>query len=351
GHAYYNEGRFDESADSYQRVLLENPSSEEAREARYGRVLTRLRSGNTEQFIRDVRSLIQKEPDHKLATTLQFQVAEIYLAQKRYSDAVAAYVRVLRKGGRESHIALFRIGEIKRLEGKPEEAADYFRDLLEKFPDSRVRGDARFRLAESLGALGDCEGALAEYRLFILQHPSHSLLTEARYTAGTCALRLKNQEAAEKFFSQVVRSGGSGNLVARSHYELGRFAREKGRFDESLSHMEAASKGGVSPKLQPRLQFELGSLRQSLKQYPRAVVEYLKVVYLHPREKALGSRALLEVAGIYELQGKRARALDLYRKVRRDSPEPSVRERARTRIVSLKKSSNGKPKGSAEKVR
>ena len=139
GHAYYNQGNFKESSVAYNRVLVQNPSSEEAREARYGIVLTQLRSGDTDKFIRDARAFIRKEPDHKLVTTMEFQVAEIYLAQKRYKDALAAYVRVLRRGGPESDVAHLRIGEIKRLEGKPAEGADYFRHLLDRFPDSRIR--------------------------------------------------------------------------------------------------------------------------------------------------------------------------------------------------------------------
>lgn len=335
GNAYYNEGRFEESAAAYRRVLDASPSPRQAREARYGLVLTRLRSGGTEEFIRDARAFLQKEPDPELATALEFQVAEIYLAQKRFQEATAAYVRVLRRGGKEADVAHFRIGEIKRMEGKPAEAAEYFRDVIEKYPRSPVRADARFRLAESLAARGDCSGALREYRRFLEQHPDHSLLAQARYAAGTCALRLKDAAAAEGFFSLVVRGGGSGVLMAASHYELGRIAREKGRAEEALGHLEAALKGGVDARLRPRIQFDLGSLRESLRQYPQAVVEYLKVVYLHPQAQDLGSRALLRVAGIYELQGEKARALDLYRKVARDAPDPSVRAGARERIRSL----------------
>ncbi|MFQ5691997.1 MAG: tetratricopeptide repeat protein, partial [Nitrospinota bacterium] len=348
GHAYYNEGRFEESAAAYRRALSGSPSPDEAREAKYGLVLTRLRSGNTEQFIRDVRTFIEKEPDAELATALEFQVAEIHLARKRYREALAVYVRVLRKGGNGADVAHFRIGEIKRLQGKPAEAADYFRDLIEKFPDSRMRGDARFRLAESLQALGDCDGALREYRLFIREYPEHSLLTQARYGAGTCALRLKDTAAAARFFSHVVRSGGEGKLVARSFYELGRIARREGRWAEALNHLEAALKGGVGRKLQPAIQFELGSLRESLKQYPRAVVEYLKVVYLYPQERGLGSRALLRVAGIYELQGKRAQALRLYRKVEKEAPDPSVRALAGERILRLEEKPDAESNPSRE---
>jgi TolA-binding protein len=347
GHAYYNEGRFQESSAAYRRVLSEKPNSDEAREARYGMVLTRLRSGNTEDFIRDVRSFIQKEKDPKLVNALEFQVGEIFLAQKRYPAALAAYLRVLRRGGEDSDAAHYRIGEIKQMEGKPAEAAEYFQDLLQKFPNSRVRGDARFRLAESLATSGNCKRAMREYRAFILENPNHSLLTQGRYGAGACALRLKDKDAAEKFFSQTVQGGGSGTLIARSHYELGRIARDKGRFAVSLKHMQSAIKGGVNRKLHPRIQFELGSLHQSLKQYPRAVVEFLKVAYLYPKEKALGSQALFRVAGIYELQGKKTRALGLYRKVVKESSTPSVRKLARKRIELLEKTLKSKPAKSA----
>ncbi len=245
----------------------------------------------------------------------------------------------------------FRIGEIKRLEGKPAEAADYFRDLLDRFPDSRIRGDARYRLAASLAELGNCEGAVREYGLFVRNHPRHGLLTQARYEAANCALRLNDQDAAERYFSQVVQSGEAGTLVAGSHYALGRIARKNRRLGAALSHLEAAMKGDVSRELRPRIQFELGRLQEAGKRYPRAVVEYLKVIYLYPREKVLVHRALLRVAGIYELQDKKVQAIDLYRKVLKGSPEPSVRRRARARLVLLKGASEERRSQPTEKAR
>ena len=342
GHAYYNEGRFDDAAATYNRVLSQNPSVKEAREARYGIVLTQMVSGNTEKFIADVRKFINQEPDNELVTTLEFQVAELYLAQRRHRDALAAYVRVLRRGGQESDIALFRIGEIKRMEKKPGEAVEYFRDLLERFPESRIRADAQYQLAESLETSGDCERALGEYRLFLVQNPGHSLAGRARYRGGICANRLKNDDAAVQLFSEVLRSGESPELMARSRFELGRIEKKRGNFKLALEHIEAAFKAGTIPELDGELQFEVGSLRESLKQYTQAVVEYLKVIYLYPQAKKLGNRARLRVAGIYEKQGKFNQAVSLYRKVEKGSPEASVREQARKRLHFLRNRSQRK---------
>ncbi len=337
GHAYYNEGRFDDAAATYNRVLSRNPSVTEAHEARYGIVLTQMVSGSTEKFIDDVREFIDKEPDSELVATLEFQVAEIYLAQRRHRDALASYVRVLMRGGQESDVALFRIGEIKRLEKKPDEAVEYFHDLLERFPESRIRADARYQLAESLEASGDCEQALGEYRVFLAQNPGHSLAGRARYWGGICANRLKNDDAAVQLFSEVLRSGESPELMARSRYELGRIEKKRGHFKLALEHIEAALKAGTIPNSGGELQFEVGSLRETLKQYPQAVVEYLKVIYLYPQEKKLGNRARLKVAGIYEKQGKFKQAVSLYRKVKKGATEVPVREQARKRLLLLRR--------------
>lgn len=348
GHAYYNEGRFVESGTTYSRVLSGNPSSKEAREARYGIVLAHLRIGNTEKTISEVRKFIDEEPDNELVTTLEFQVAEIYLAQKRYRDALASYVRVLRREGQESDVAHFRIGEIKNLMNKPGEAAEYYRDLLEQFPNSRIRSDARYKLAESLEAFGDCKRALTEYRAFLMQNSKHSLAGRARYRAGVCASRLKDEKTALQLFEKVLQNKGSPELVARSRYELGRLERIRGNFELALKHIQVAISSGILPELGGKLQFELGGLRESLKLYPQAVVEYLRVIYLYPEAKELGNRARIKVAGIYEKQGKFKQALSLYKEVAKGSAETSVRERAHARLLSLQHRLEKKSSGSSE---
>ncbi len=348
GHAYYNEGRFDESGKTYSRVLSGHPSAKEAREARYGIVLSHLRIGNTEKTITEVRKFIDEEPDNELVTTLEYQVAEIYLSQKRYRDALASYVRVLRREGQASDVAHFRIGEIKLLMNKPDEAAEYFRDLLNRFPNSRMRSDARYKLARSLEAFGDCKQAFTEYRSFLMENPGHSLVGRAWYRAGICANRLKDEKSALQFFEKVLQHKVSPELIVRSRYELGRIEKMRGNFELALNHVQVAISSGILPELGGRLQFELGDLRESLKLYPQAVVEYLRVIYLYPEEKELGYRARIQVAMIYEKQGKFMQALSLYKEVGRGSAKTYLRERAHTRLLSLQHRLKKKSVGASE---
>ena len=336
GHAYYNEGRFAEAAEAYQALLGEKPREERAREARYGIALTRLRGGDVAGFIRESRDFIQRSPEHPLALTLEFQLGEHFLSQQQYEEARASYARVLaHQAGQElADSAQFRMAEIESLLGRHRQAAKLFQELIARFPESRLRGDARLRLAQALSASGDCRQALEEYRLFFRGFPRHSLLVRALFEAGTCARRLGDDGAAREFFSALVGQEPSGVLTAQSHWELAEMAKARGELQTALEHTEKALAGG-GRELRARAQFALGELLQSLKEPRRAIVEYLKVAYLYAEEKALTDLALLRAGGIYEELGERDQALKIYGKVKMESGDPAIIQRAQERIGAL----------------
>jgi TolA-binding protein len=336
GHAYYNEGRFPEAAEAYRSLLSERPREERAREARYGIALTRLRGGDVAGFIQEAREFTAGNPDHPLALTLEFQLAEHFLSHQQYEEARASYAKVLahRASPELADSAQFRMAEIESLLGRHREAAKFFQELIVRFPESRLRGDARLRLAQALSASGDCRQALEEYRLFLRGFPRHGLVVRALFEAGTCARRLGDDGAAGEFFSALVGQEPSGVLAAQSHWELAEMAKARGELRTALEHMEKALAGG-SRELRPRAQFALGEILHSLKEPRRAIVEYLKVAYLYPQEKALSDQALVRVAGIYEELGERGQALRIYQKIEAESGNPALRRMAQERIGAL----------------
>ncbi len=336
GHAYYNEGRIDEAIRAYRNLLDETPGEERGREARYGIALTRLRGGDISGFVGEARGFIAVNQDHPLAVTLEFQLAEHFLSQQQYEEAGESYGRVLaHQAGQElADSAQFRIGEIESLMGRHPHAAVLFRELIAQFPESRLRGDARLRLAQALSASGDCQGALDEFRLFLRAFPRHGLFVRALFDAGTCARRLGDEEAARDFFSTLVGKGPSGILTAQSHWELAQMAKARGELQIAIQHMEKALKGG-GRELRPRAQFALGEILESLKEPRQAIVEYLKVVYLYPGQSVLNDRALIRIGEIYEKLGESNPAIKIYQKLKTESKDPAVRQQAQERIGIL----------------
>jgi TolA-binding protein len=336
GHAYYNEGRLDEAAKAYRSLLDETPREERAREAHYGIALTRLRSGDVAGFVGEARDFITGNQDHPLAVTLEFQLAEHFLSQQQYEEAGESYARVLAHQASQelADSAQFRIGEIESLLGRHPQAAALFRDLIAQFPESRLRGDARLRLAQALSASGDCLGALDEFLLFLRAFPRHGLFVRALFDAGTCARHLGDEEAAHEFFSTLVGRESSGVLTAQSHWELAQMAKARGELQIAIQHIEKALEGG-GRELQPRAQFALGEILESREDPRQAIVEYLKVVYLYPGRRVLNDRALIRVGEIYEKLGEGDQAVKIYQKLKTESEDPAVRQQAQDRIGTL----------------
>ncbi|MBM3222662.1 MAG: outer membrane protein assembly factor BamD [Candidatus Tectomicrobia bacterium] len=80
-----------------------------------------------------------------------------------------------------------RLGDAELGQKRETRARKLFEQLLEQYPDSDLKAQAQFNIAETLYREGNYLEAHFEYRKFLEQYPLHPLASRAQFQLGMCS--------------------------------------------------------------------------------------------------------------------------------------------------------------------
>jgi tetratricopeptide (TPR) repeat protein len=200
--------RYDEAVQLYQRILQDDPSSNEARTAL---AAVMIESGKGAEAVAQLESLIKAEPNR---ADLRAQLAELYL----HDQPEKALEQYLAAAKIEPSQPTHQIGVAASLVklGRFQEAADAARQALGQNPKEDVAIFARTNLATALFKLDDFQNALGEYiRIFDYQRKRGDRKRTAitLYFLGICFDKLGDYEQALKAYEQFLALAPAENQL------------------------------------------------------------------------------------------------------------------------------------------
>lgn len=134
-------------------------------------------------------------------TDAELRLADSYFALKDYANAVRVYGRLAADG---DDYALYQIGQAYANSNDPFEAIASFRRLLEEFPGSEWREEARYSLGYLFFLNEEYDQAIEEYRTLIRDYGSHPLAAKAQYGIGDANFNAGNLQSAITEYRRVL---------------------------------------------------------------------------------------------------------------------------------------------------
>ncbi|WP_300370409.1 tetratricopeptide repeat protein [Brachyspira sp.] len=108
-------------------------------------------------------NLISEYPDSKYSVYSYFRIGDIYNQKKDYNNAYNMYNEVSKlknANNNEKAAAIYSMGVMKKYENKHDEAIAYFNDVMNKYSQTTVYGNAAYEVADSLKKTGRISDAL-----------------------------------------------------------------------------------------------------------------------------------------------------------------------------------------------
>jgi TolA-binding protein len=87
GESFYREGKYDDAAAEFEKLIATAPDSELGQRAFYNRGWCYAQKGQTDKTLADFNDFLKKFPESALAPDAQFWVADHYMKQKDYIKA------------------------------------------------------------------------------------------------------------------------------------------------------------------------------------------------------------------------------------------------------------------------
>ncbi len=197
GEKAYEDGLYPLSRRVLERFLERFPGDRRAGDAMLLVGKARLSQGSLDAALDAFRKAEGFTPVPGKPEEARFWEAETLYRMKRFTDARAAYARVVSAEPASPLLpdALYSLGfadlELKRRDA----AAADFRRLIKEFPDHATAPSATIQLARALIETKHADEAVAVLEPFAKKYPEHKLLPEARYYHARA--RLADGDTAE----------------------------------------------------------------------------------------------------------------------------------------------------------
>lgn len=311
GDSYYNAGDYEKSIEAYARVLEEYPRSQYIIEAIDGIQFAQLSIGDDDTSTDILEDFLEDNPTSSTADRLRYRQAENVYQTGDYEAAVREFRQYLRITNNRNLMpdAYFNMANAYLRTGKPNEAAEAFKTLVNDFPETE-------RAATSLAELGRLHYEQGNYqesfrRFSELAEKDSRFEQEAYLGMGNANLALNNINEARQNFERVL-SVNSENHEAQ--VGLGKVLLRDGRTEEARRFFSLVAENNTA-NTGAEAQFLIGETYLSEGNRQQALEAYSRVPVLFEAYSDWVAESQYKTAEIYIREGRRGEAISLLRSI------------------------------------
>lgn len=334
----FEEGKFQEAANAFQKIVWAQPPREMAAEASYRMGECYYNLEQNQRAVEAFQSILKKYKDLYLAPEAMYALGLTYLAMGdqrdaekvlsgklaenfpgyaqaektmdglgmiRYADGdyKAAAVRF---EGLKSKESLFYLAKCYGHLGKPLEAVGIYKQLIDGYPGTVLAEMSLYSEGDALFYSGDYQGALYKYQYFLTSYPLTRIKDYARYKFGCCNFHEQNYEKAIELFMPEVKHADPA-LAAHNSYMLGEACFATKRFDRALVAYQRVRADYPTSRVAALAGIKLGRTYVAEGDTNQAEVVYEQLANQYPSGDFAGLGDYLSGANLFD-QGRYAEA-------------------------------------------
>jgi len=353
GRAYYNMEEYAKAERKFKELMASFPKSKLAKECRYYISLCQYKSGNEEDAVLSLESIVESDKaDKKKRAEAAFMLGEIYSGREEYDDAIANYRHLVENYEKDTlaPVAQDRIGEAFWLKKDYAQAKQAFAQVEKYHPKSDDLFESRFRGGECCYSLGEFEEGMDIFSRLSKETEDSEKLPAVKLKIVEGILLSGNTDEAIKEYEEIIKDYAKTEHSAQALYQLGMIHQEefgdlkkaKEMFDSCKTEsprseiaQEALSKSANISKVEEyqtelseaetekhgRALFLLAELYLTQMNQPdSALAEYLALADNYP-ESEFAAQSLYAAAWILEnIKKDAARAKEMYQRIVKEYP-------------------------------
>ncbi|MFA5033077.1 MAG: tetratricopeptide repeat protein [bacterium] len=330
GDCYYNIPSYDSAICYYNKITGPEWHLDEAR-FRIEKCYFKL--GKYYSYVDFLSNFIRKYPDSPRSPSLAIEIARYWVKKERFSDAVAAYNKMIQQFSWSNIIkdAKYELAQCYLQVGKSDEAINIYQELLQTSLCQKVQ----LKIANTYFEIENYNQALNEYNTIIEKYPKSSEAKEAKFKVGVTYELLQKPTEARKFFQKFINEYPEDTKLWDIKLRIAKTYWNEGFIDQyRKSLLDVDAHGSLETSREAG--FLLGNLYFNESDYKNAKIFYIKASdkYEDIDSKA---RALLGAAKCTELLTKTEEAIKLYESVILLSPNPLLEREANEKLKNLRR--------------
>ncbi len=234
-------GHSKEADEIYRQIIAKYPDKEEAKDARYQRLIN-FYNNNSPNLLTEVEDYLRSNPVPERADQAKLLKAEHYYKTQKFAEAAPIYAEL-----RESQLSLKLRGEAAYKLGwcyvqlkDNDQIIDAFNYFLQGFSDSPQRPSALTQRALAYQEGKNYDSALDDLNLLLAKYPNAKEREAALQQKALILGQKENMKGMADAFRQLLKEFPNSSVAAQANYYIGKTAFEAKDYKTALATLQNA---------------------------------------------------------------------------------------------------------------
>lgn len=324
--------RHSDALNYYRTYLREYPASKRDRPARYGAGWSEQQLGQYDDAIATYRQLA--DAYDSLAAASLYQIGAIQTLRADTAGAIRTFESLLYRLPYESFSdnAYYQLGRIFYRRAVYDSSRHYLNIAARQFPESEVRVEAYYLLAESYASLGDWRNAQYSFQRTRMIGADSVTFQRALYREGVMLYRLGQFRSALGRLREYVSEHPNGADISDATFWLAEALFQDGGYEESERYFAAHMERFPNSTLADEALYGLAWTRFLQRDFDSAAATFEQFIEMFPEHRNL-IEATIRLADAYRYTKQWDKAIAVYNSIEERVGKGARAEEARSRLA------------------
>lgn len=329
---YYNAGDINSAIVLYKKFMNKYPQDE-----KIPYVLEQLQTCYYRQGKggKELSKLLKEFPRSKFAVDSYWELGAEAFNKKDYAVAREYFNKIIVDfpETETAKKAMYYLGETNFLEGKYDLAVDSYKNFIQNFPDDTLSLQTKFRLAVSYFKGENYLESATAFMNFLDKYPNDPLSKDAALNIPLCYKKSRRFNEAIEGYKNFIDRYPQDASVGFAYLQIGSLNEELRNYKEAIEFYQK-----VPSKLKESSEaiFYIGRCYQELHLQDMVKETYKQFIKFSPVTDKFRLAGLATLGEIYEREGQKKRAIEIYEDIVRNSSDSTWINTAKERINILK---------------
>ncbi len=236
-------GHDKEAETIYAQIVAKYPNREEAKDARYQRLIN-IYNSNPTALLSEVDQYLASNPTGERADQARLLKAEAFYKQGKFAEAAPIYetLRASQLSPKLRAECAYKLGWCYVQQKETSRIVDAFTYFLKAFPENAQAASALTQRALAYQEQKNFEGAIADLNLLIANYATAKEREAALQQKALLMGQQENSKGMTEAFQQLLKEFPKSPVAAQANYYIGKAAFEAKDYKTAVSALEAARK-------------------------------------------------------------------------------------------------------------
>jgi TolA-binding protein len=280
---YFSLGKYQEALSRYNSI--KSSDDEYVRQVMYSKGYCHFNTGSYSNAAYQFAEFVDRYPDDHRITDAKLRLADSYYGSKNFTAASSIFKQLFQSGKYSSDdpYTYYQYAQALYKSGETNSAINEFRNLQQKFPDSKYAESALFTVGFIKFQEGEFQEAIADFRYVLQIYKKSALAPVVFYSIGDAYFNLGMYDSAIVNYRNVLTKYPSSEYAFDAINGMQYSYVASGKSDEAINLIDRYTSQNPNLKFSDQIFFKKGEIYYSQRDYQNAKTSYQEFLAKYPK--------------------------------------------------------------------